>query len=327
MKNILERIESTIRNNRRFFITSHIRPDGDNIGSQLALYHALAGLGKEVVIQNADPVPDTYSFLPGVDRIRISTTVEEDWDVLFVLDAGDIERTGGITTEKFACVVKIDHHKSQKPFADISYVREQASSTCEMVYDLFKTIGLAINRDMATNLYTGILCDTGSYRFTNTTDRVFEIAADLLRSGADAADIAQHIYQQNSINRTRMLGECLAGLELFEEGKISAMTLDKQMIERNGCQPWETENFINHAQSVKGVAAALLFQELSPESYKISLRSRGEVDVAEVAEELGGGGHKCASGCRMMGPLEAVKEDIVKRIRQQLKGEENNGLE
>ncbi len=206
MKKILEKIETTIQNNRRFLITSHIRQDGDNLGSQLALYHILVDLGKEVVIQNADPVPDTYSFLPGVDRIRISTTVEKNWDVLFVLDAGDIERTGGITTEKFACVVKIDHHKSQKPFADISFVREQASSTCEMVYDLIKSMKLTINKDIATNLYTGVLCDTGSFRFTNTTARVFEIASDLVRSGADTADIAQYIYQQNSINRTRMLG-------------------------------------------------------------------------------------------------------------------------
>ncbi len=320
MKKVLEKIESTIQNNRRFFITSHIRQDGDNIGSQLALYHALVGLGKEVAIQNADPVPDTYSFLPGVDRIRISTTVDKNWDVLFVLDAGDLERTGGIRTEKFACVVKIDHHQSQKPFADISYVRQDASSTCEMVYDLIKSMKLTINQDIATNLYTGILTDTGSFRFSNTNARVFEITSDLVRTGADPEDIARRIYEQNSIGRTRMLGECLAGLELLEDGKIAVMKLDEKMLHRNGCQPWETENFINHALSVKGVAVALLFQELSPESYKISLRSQGEVDVAEVAEELGGGGHKCASGCRVKGPLETVKEDIVKRIRQQLKG-------
>jgi phosphoesterase RecJ-like protein len=318
VKKVLKRIENIIRNNRRFFITSHIRQDGDNIGAQLALYRALVELGKEVVIQNADPVPDTFNFLPAVELIRISTTVDENWDVLFVLDAGDIERTGGITTEKFACVVKIDHHKSQKPFADVSFVRQEASATCEMLYDLFKATKLAIDPEIAGCLYTGILCDTGSFRFNNTNARVFEIAGDLVQAGADPAYIAGRIYEQNSFGRLRMLGESLSGLELFEDGKIAVMAVDCEMIERNGCRPWETENFIHHAQSIKTALAALFFQEISPGYYKLSLRSRGEVDVASVAEELGGGGHKCASGCRVRGNLDTIKQDIVARIRRQL---------
>jgi phosphoesterase RecJ-like protein len=324
VKELLKQIENTIRNNRRFFLTSHIRPDGDNVGSQLALYRALVDLGKEVTIQNSDPVPDMFSFLPGVDRIRTSIAVEESWDVLFVLDAGDLERTGGISTEKFAKVVKIDHHQSQKPFADISYVRQEASSTCEMVYDLFKAMSLVINPEIASCLYTGILCDTGSFRFTNTTARVFEITSDLVHAGADPAYIAGKIYQRNSYGRLQMLGQTLSEVELFEEGKIAVMRVEREMLQRNGCQSWETEGFINYAQSINSVVVALLFQELSQENYKVSLRSRGEVDVAAMAEGMGGGGHKCASGFRTRGTLEMIKEDIVKQISQQLKIEVGN---
>lgn len=318
MKRIQKRIESAIRNNQRFLITSHIRPDGDSVGSQLALYWALVNQGKKVAIQNADPVPDTYKFLQGADLIRISTEVENSWDVLFVLDVGDIERTGGITAEKISCVVNIDHHHSRKPFADISFVREEASSTCELIYELLKVLGLTINPLIANCLYTGIVCDTGSFRFSNTSERVFETASDLVRLGANPSAIAQKIYEENSHARIRMLGECLSKLELTEDGKIASVTVDQEMLKRNGCQPWETESFVNYAQSIKGVVVALLFYELSPGKYKISLRSGGEVNVAAVAEELEGGGHKCASGCRIEGSRKTIKENIITRIRQRL---------
>lgn len=299
---------------RSFFITSHARPDGDALGSALGLMHLLDALGGKVTVAFADPVPNAYRTLPGVDRIvhQLPCTAP---DVAIVLECDSIERTG-FCCEAFAnmgagMLINIDHHRSARTFGDINWINENACAVGSMVYELIIGAGMAISEPMATCLYTAVLTDTGSFTHAGTIASTFALAEHLIQSGADPNRIAQDIYFSNSPGKVRLLGTALTNMQI--DGEVAWSVITEAEMERAGAIVEDCEGVVNYLIGISGVVAAAFLREIpGPDTaFRLSLRSKGDVDVAEVAEKLGGGGHRNASGCTIPGPADRAARDIV----------------
>ena len=299
-----------------FLITSHVRPDGDAVGSELALYHTLRGLGKDAVVYNQDKTPAVYGFLPGADVIGHSLDSVDGFDAAFVLDCSDISRVGS-EQEKIGSIgkiVNIDHHLSVGTFSKILLTDSTASSTGEMIHRLLKKMQVPITRDIATNLYTAILTDTGSFQYSNTGSATFRAAADLVERGADCREIAKNIYETKPALQIRLMGRVLDTLRLYEEEKVGLIYVTQEMLRGEGALPEHTEGLVDMVRSIRGVEISVCCYEVSEGRFKISLRSKGKIDVARIAGKLGGGGHVNASACRVEGELEAVMKMVLETI-------------
>lgn len=316
----LGRIAEEIRTGQRFLISSHVNPEGDAIGSVLALSLALKELGKEVEVLNQDPTPEVLTFLPGAGSILHRAPENRQFDVAFALDCGDRERLG----EEFARVkeigriINIDHHVSNDLFGDINVVDPAASSTAEMIHDLLRRIPAKMTPEVAENIYVGILTDTGSFHYSNTSPKTFAVARACLLAGVDAWRVAERVYENQPLARLRLLPLVLGTLEVAEGGRVSSVVISQRMMDETAASPAMTEDFINFPRSLKRVEVALLFRELSPEQYRVSLRSRGSVDAARIAQEFRGGGHPKAAGCTVEGSLAEVKTKVLERVRAAL---------
>lgn len=305
---------------RRCLISTHINPEGDAIGSVLALGLALKGLGKEVDILTQDPTPEVLTFLPGADEIIHQVPEDRGFDVTFSLDCGARDRLG----KEFARVkgvgrlINIDHHISNTHFGDINLVDPSASSAAEIVFDLLRTIPVDITLAVAENIYVGILTDTGSFHYSNTSPKTFAVARACLQAGVEPWKVAEVVYENQPLPRLRLLPLVLETLEVMEDGRVSSVVVTKEMMIQAGASPSHTEDFINFPRSLKGTEVALLFRELSPDQYRVSLRSRRDVDVAKIAEKFQGGGHPQAAGCTVTGNLPEVKAKIFGGVRAAL---------
>jgi bifunctional oligoribonuclease and PAP phosphatase NrnA len=313
----LRKIAETIRKEKRFLIASHENPEGDAIGSILALGLALRDLGKDVTILNQDAVPEILSFLPGAEGIVHSLPEKERFDIAVALDCGDRKRLGEEFNkpEKIGWLINIDHHVSNTEFGDTNLVDPQASSAAEMVYDLLRTIPVKLTRAIAENLYTGILTDTGSFHYSNTTAKTFTVARACVLAGVDPWRVAERIYETQPLARLRLLPLVLETLEIEEEGRVSLVVVTQQMLARAGATPALTEDFINYPRSVQGTEVALLFRELNPKKYRVSFRSRGKVDVSRISQMFQGGGHPNAAGCTVEGSLPEAKTKVLAQVR------------
>lgn len=309
---VIARIADEIKKKRVFAITAHVSPEGDALGSELALAIALRQLGKEASVINFDPVPRQLRFLPHDKVIKDKKEIEGSFDALFVLDCGDIERTNLFkdAPPSVPLVINIDHHLTNKKFGHINWVEESAAATGELIYYLIERLGLRITPDIAICLYTTLLTETGNFNYSNTSSKVLRIAADLVEAGADPWKIAVSLGE-NSPERLRLLGELLINIEKSRDGKIAWFTITNELFERTKTSAEDTENLVNYPRSLLGVEVALLFREVSPDSFKISLRSNGVVNVAEIATKFAGGGHKYAAGCLVKGRLDAVKDLVI----------------
>lgn len=312
------KIVEAINRSHSVLLTAHYSPDGDNIGSQLALYFALKRLGKEVEMINADPVPGRYSFLPGADRFRVSRKIDRDYDIMFVLDCGEIERLGGLTAERAGFLINIDHHQGCGDFADITWCRESACATGELIYELLLELGAEIDKDIAVCLYVSIATDTGFFRFANTNARTMTIASDLLARGADAGKISELIYEREPVARFRLLGKMLEKMELVCGNKVAVMTAALEDFRNTGASQEDTDSFSNYPKSIQGVEIGIIFQEIEPGIVKISMRSKGKVNVAALAREFGGGGHIRAAGFRTKESLDEIKPKLYKALVKKL---------
>ncbi len=316
---ILRKIVEEIRAGGRFLISTHLNPEGDAIGSALALGAGLRGMGKEVVILTQDPTPDVLLFLPGAGEIRHQAP-PGPFDAAIAVDCGDRERLG----EEFhkvkgiAKVINIDHHVSNRHYGEINLVEPGASSASEMVYDLLRAIPVPITREIAQNIYTGILTDTGSFHYSNTSAKALGVARACLLSGAEPWRVAEQVYENQPLPRLVLLSRVLQTLEIYEQGRISSVLLTQRMFEESQATPSMAEDFINFPRSVRGVEVALLFREVNPRKYRVSFRSRGAVDVARIAEGFEGGGHPNASGCTVEGSLSEVKAKILEAVKAAL---------
>jgi phosphoesterase RecJ-like protein len=299
-------------------ITSHINPDGDAIGSQLALYEALTRLGKQVSILNSSPTPGVYRFLPFAEAIQPAETIGGDFDLVFVLDCAEAGRTGTWTVNRETVVVNVDHHYNVTPFGHLNYHREAASSTAELIYELLQGWEVELNVSIATNIYVGIMTDTGSFRFDNTTAKSLDLASRLVKLGVNPQYVAEQVYESLPPSTPKLLGCALEGMELSDDGQIASLIITRKMLQQNGAEPWETENFINFPKSIMGVRVAILFHQMEEDYYKVSLRSKGEVNVAQIAREFNGGGHYHAAGCRIRGSLAEVKTSVTELVHNYL---------
>ncbi len=311
-----ENLIALLRRERKFLIATHINPEGDALGSSLALSMALESMGKETVVFDRDPVPESYRFLPGHGKFTttLPSLISKD-SPLILLDCNDLERAGlENIVVPFAAV--IDHHETERGFGDIRWIEPRAAATGMMVYALIKELGVTITRDMATNLYASIAIDTGTFRYSNVTPEVLRTAADLVESGADASCIAVGLYETWSSARFRLLIDTLNTLEVHDGLAITVVTRD--MFRRTGSSAEDTENFSNFPRMMRDIKVSALFRQ-TENGWKVSLRSKGSVNVALVAAEFQGGGHRNAAGYRTEKDLETAKIELKRAIGEMWK--------
>ncbi len=291
---------------RRVLVASHVNPDGDAIGSLIAMGLALKSLGKEVTMYNESPIPAVYQFLPAIDRIVSRVADFAAYDTAVILDCGNLQRVGdaGRAIETIGTVVNIDHHVTNNGFGDLQYIDTEACASAELVYRLIRELGVTISEAMAWSLYTGILTDTGSFRFSNTNRAAFAISEEMLTIGVDPWMVAQYVYGTYSLGRIKLLNLALDTIELAHDGKVSLMTVTRRMLEKTGTRPEDADGMINYARGIEEVRLAVLIQQNGnggPSAngngpYHVSLRSDGSVDAAAIAAAFGGGGHASAAG-------------------------------
>lgn len=311
---MVPQIVAALRAGERFLVASHVTPEGDTVGSQLALCLALQDMGKSVVAYNSDPIPRNIRFLPYAENIVTQIDPEAAFDAAIVVDAADLSRIGpGLADALPRCrqVINIDHHKTNTGFGDLRFVDPGASATGEVVYRLLKAIPSTITHEIAVNLYVTVLTDTGSFHYTNATPAAFRIAGEMVSLGVRPWSIAEKIYESNPAARMRLLGKVLGTLEVSPDGKIASIVVSRSDLAAHGCTADLTDGFINFPRSIEGVEVALMFREEAEATYKVSFRSRGSVDVAAIAGLFGGGGHRNSAGCLVRGRLAEIKSRVL----------------
>jgi phosphoesterase RecJ-like protein len=310
-------IRDAILQRQRFVVTSHARPDGDAIGSQLAMAYALRQLGKDVQMVDADPAPPQFQTFPGVRDITVSTTVDGQFDAAIVMECGDLSRTGVDGFDKYF-VINIDHHPGNKSYGAINWFDPGAAACGEMVFDVIEALGVKLSPEIATHIYITILTDTGGFHFSHITPRTFDICRRCVEAGAQPEAIARAVYDSSTMGRLRLMGAVLHNLEFDDTGRaaFAAVTLD--LLRQTGATHDDSEGLINIPLSVKEIQAVAFFKEITGGSFRVSLRSKGAVDVNRVANAFGGGGHKNAAGCTITGPYAEVREKLLAELRQVL---------
>ncbi len=298
-------------------LTTHVNPDGDAVGSLLALGLTLEKMAKQTCLVSESPIPAIYRFLPGVDRI-VRRVPPADFDTAVVLDCGNPRRTGAVTEalSRVPTVINIDHHVTNTVFGTYQLLDPAACATTEILYRLIKRLGTPIDKSVATSIYTGIFTDTGSFRFSNTNLAAFSICQEMVLLGVDPYQVAKHVYGTYSLGRIKLLNLALDTIELTANGKLSIMTLSQDMLSETRTQPEDADGLINYARRIEDVKVAALIQE-QPDGdggpqYHVSLRSDGSVDVALIAAARGGGGHATAAGYSAASPLAAVKAELLR---------------
>lgn len=311
----MQQVLDQIRQRQEFLLTSHARPDGDAIGSLLALAGILHHMGKRAEVIMSDPVPVIYKPLPYADTIVHSSQVNGHYEAAILLECDSVQRTRVQGLEKYF-LISIDHHVTGKRFADVNWIDPAASACAEMVFCLGKAAGVHITPEIATCLYTAVLTDTGSFSYSNTNAHTFELARQLVELGADPVRAAQNVYFSSPTSKMRLLGAALSSLH--REGVMTWMTVTREDIERAGALEEDCEGLVNYALGIAGVEVAVFFRETADHRVRVSLRSKGAVDVSQIAARFGGGGHQCASGFALDGPLPAATDRVLHSLRDKL---------
>jgi len=310
----VSKLVRAIRNRDDFLLVGHSIPDGDCIGSLIGMYLGLTGLGKKVKVLLQDPVPAIYRYLEGSQAILSPDDLTEGFEQVIFLDCSDPDRAGSVAERIVRdCRYKfnIDHHHSNTRFARWNYVDDQASSTSEMVLEVLLKLKAEISYDIANALYIGILQDTGGFQHNSTSGSTFRALAYLRENGADLDKIKHHLFESKSRAELKLLCLALQNMNFSASGKIAWMILNYDEVNAIGAIDICPEGIINHALNVKEVEVALMFREISPGEIKVGFRSKGAIDVAAIAAEFGGGGHRRASGCRHAGPMEDAEREVV----------------
>ncbi len=311
---LIETIVDQLDKANTILLATHVFPDADALGSQLALGNILEAMGKKVVRYGEEPVSHMYSFLPDSDLIETTIPESDQFDCAVSLDCGDAERLG-CEKDRILSVdplIVIDHHRGNKAFGNINWVDYKRAATGEMVYDLALAMGVDISYEAAYCLYTAIVSDTGSFKYSSTTAETFRVARELLAKGVKPAEVAGYLYDNFSVNRLKLLQEVLATLEFFEDHKIAIIHVTAEMFARTGTSQIDTENFVNFPRSLIPVKVAVFIKTTKEGGISVSMRSKGnDCDVARVASVFGGGGHCNAAGFRR--PPESIQtiRDLV----------------
>jgi phosphoesterase RecJ-like protein len=320
---MLSQVVELIEAKRRFAITSHIRPDGDSLGSSLGLYWLLRSLDKEVEVIMRDPVPHSYQQLPGAKQVRVTPSVDQVYDAVFVIECSDLARPGLMDLEE-QFVVNIDHHSTTALFGAINWIDSTASAVGEMIYNLCKATGVRVTKEIAECAYTALITDTGSFHYSNTTERTFKVASELVRTGVRPAKTAEAVFASYPWSRIQLMGAVLSTARRDSTGRVAVMRLSSDMQESIGASDEDADGFVNYPLTVGEVEAVALLKESAPQTYRTSLRSKGDVNVARVAEKFGGGGHRNAAGCTLKGSWEEAEREIISLLRDAV--ERANGL-
>ena len=313
---MLKKINELIATGSSFLITTHESPDGDAIGSALALANYLLEIGKDVTVHICDPVPEVYRFLPLADVVTTSLP-DCHYDLCFVLDAGEFRRAGKqiAACRRIGSFINIDHHKTCENFGVVNLIDPQAAATGVLIHRLINAAGGSISLATATCIYVALITDTGSFRYSNANPEAFAVAGEMIEKGVNAWDISSRLYESQPRARIELLSLALATLAFSECGRFASLTVTLDMYEKTGTDAELTDGFINYPRSVRGVEVAIFFRELSEKSFKVGFRSKGAVDVSRLAEGSGGGGHHNAAGCIVDGSIETVREQVFSHIK------------
>lgn len=309
----LLRIVAAIRDRQRFVLSSHSRPDGDSIGSQLAMAYALRALGKDVRLVNKDQAPGPILAFPGVDGIEVADQVTGDFDAAIIMECSDLKRTGVAGFDRFF-VINIDHHPGNAEYGDINWFDSSAAACGEMVFDLIRALGVPLSREIATHIYLAILTDTGSFHYSGISPRTFEICKEALEADVDPVQIARMVYDSNHMGRLKLFGAVLSAMEIDSTGRIAIVYVDRAMARAAGGTYEDTDGLVNLPLTVKEIDAVVFFKEERDDEYRVSLRSKGDIDIGTVAKEYAGGGHKNAAGATVHGHISALKKNFVEKV-------------
>lgn len=311
----LARIVEAVRGGQEFFISSHARPDGDAIGSSMAMAYALRALGKKARVVFKDPAPAQLAALPGVSEIELANRVEQKADAAIIMECGNLERTGVTGFEK-SMVINIDHHPGNDNYGQLNWFDASAAACGEMVYELVVALGVPMSVEVATHIYVAILTDTGSFHYSSISPRTFAICRVALEAGVDPVGISRLVYDSNRLGRLKLLGTMLSTMQVDPSGQIAVLYLDDEMLRQAGGTYDDTEGLINEPLTVKDIQAVLFFKRTAGDEFRISLRSKGDVNVGVIAKSYGGGGHKNAAGCTVRGDLAVLRTRMLEQVQE-----------
>lgn len=319
-----DQIIARLKASDHVLIASHTDPDGDAIGALLAAGMGITAMGKRAVLFNESPIPAVYRFLPGVESIVSRLDGAGPLDAALILDCGDLNRVGPEALpiiREAPVIINIDHHVTNTGFGDLQLVDPDACATAEIIHRLVSRMDVPIEADMATAIYTGIFTDTGSFRFANTNQAAFAICDEMVARGADPYKVAKHVYGTYSLGRIKLLNRALDSIEISDNGRLSLMTLTREMFDETGTQPEDVDGMINYARRIEDIKIAVLIQEYpngngtgpvnGRSRYHVSLRSDGSVDVSRIAALFGGGGHKSAAGFTVQTDITDIKNGMM----------------
>ncbi len=315
----MEQTITQLKKSSRVLLATHIHPDGDAIGSLIGLGLALEAIKKDVLLYNASPLPAVYHFLPSIHRIKHDPGDIGSYDTAVILDCSDLQRIGetSAAVNRIPAVINIDHHVTNTRFGNYQLIDSTASATAEIIYRLITAMEIPITTAMAYAIYTGIMADTGSFRFSNTNPEAFKICHEMVELGADPHKVAHHVYETISLNRIKLLNMLFDTIELSENGKLSIMTLTQNMLHTTNTKMADINGLINYAKRIESVkVAALLFERdgtnkcINNCPFHVSLRSDGSVDVSMIAASFGGGGHRSAAGFDILATLPEIKQQL-----------------
>lgn len=323
---MLSQVVELIEKEEKFAITTHVKPDGDGVGSSLGLCWLLRSLGKSAEVILRDDIPPAYRNLPGADEIRVIPRIDTVYDAVFVIECSDVSRPGIIDLDK-QFTVNIDHHATCEHFGTINWIDATASAVGEMIYNLCKAIGGRITREIAECLYMALVTDTGSFHFPNTTDRTLKVASELIRAGVKPADISEAVYSSYPWSRIELMRQVLNTVRRDPSGRVAWLRQTLDMKENSGAIDGDNNGFVNMPLAAREVVASVYMREVAPNSYRVSLRSKGDINVARIAEKFGGGGHKNASGLSVDGDWDVREHEIVSAVLDAVRDVEGEWIE
>jgi len=312
-------IVDAIGSRQRFVISSHARPDGDSIGSQMAMAYALRALGKEVSVVNSDAAPSTLATFPGVSGIEIAGRADGAFDAAIVMECSDLSRTGVQGLDQYF-LINIDHHPGNTGYGNINWFDSSAAACGEMVFDLVNALGVPMSLEIATHIYLAILTDTGSFHYSSISPRTFDICRQMLEAGVDPVAVARSVYDSNNMGRLKLFGAVLSAMQIDPSGRIAIVYLDHEMAREAGGTYEDTEGLINLPLTVKEIQSVVFFKQNEGDEYRVSMRSKGDIDIGAVAKEFGGGGHKNAAVCSVTGPIDTLQKLFLEKIERAIDG-------
>ncbi|OQX53761.1 MAG: hypothetical protein B5M54_06295 [Candidatus Aminicenantes bacterium 4484_214] len=312
-KEALKKTAEKIRESQKIVITSHLRPDGDSICTAIALYLMGQSLGKEMTIINKDPLPRPFDLFPDINLIQVGDIPPHQFDCVILLECANVSRSGHKNIDSYF-KINIDHHHSNDYYGDINWVEPQFSAIAEMVYHLALELGVEITPEIAFHLYCGIASDTGSFQFSNTRAEAFEVCAQLVKKGANPVRVSELLFYNNTPEKIILLGQVLSRLQIKGQNQIAIISMFQNELSSLGLKEIDTEDITTLARSIKGIQLVLFFKEMEPNVYRVSIRSRGQINAAAIAEFFGGGGHLHAAGFTIAGEYESLVEDVPQKI-------------